>query len=850
MLLRALVLGNFRGNGLRSFITLFAVALGVAIAYAIDLANTTAIASFAQSVDVISNHVNVQVFAVGRGFDERALLRVQRYPGVRSADPVVTGELAVGAAGPTSQAGEIVRVIGVDITRAVLPPGARAISGPQLDVGSFINDRGIIVSRRLADAYGLRVGGSLNAYAGAHRVRFRIDGIIPKDTAGVDSSVAFVDIATAQEAFESVGRLDRIDVIADPTALPKVLRGLRKVVPAGERVIEPRVRTNEIRRLLASFQLNLGALAYVALLVGMYLIYNAVAISVVQRKPEIGTLRALGARRRQLFAVFLAEGALFGVAGALLGLAGGALLARYSVSAVSHTVSTLYVGSHADGVVYGLVPTLKAFFSGVVLATVSAVVPALEAASTAPAIAMRAGGGYEHRIVGRSRVTALAGVALLAAAAIASRFPAIDGVPVLGYAAAILVIAGASLLVPLALGASVALLRAIKISYRPAFMLAISALRASQRRFAVAIASLMIAVGMMVAISILVGSFRTTVVAWANQTLGADLYVSTPGAVDASYHGHFSPADVARMARVRGVAAVDTYRGFEVPFRDRLVQLGATDFAAMATRGKLRFLGRVDVPALARRMRSSNAVAVSNPFEQRFALHVGDRLQLQTPSGVQTFSIAAAYNDYSTSEGTMLLDRRIYDRLFHDDSVDSIAIYAKPGVDPVVLRSRVERALAPLAINISTNREIRGYVIEIFNRTFAITDALYIISIAIAVLGVASTLFALVLERRAEIALLRYLGFTIANVRAMVYAQAVIVGLLAGIAGVVLGFTLSLILIFVIDRQSFGWLIELHVPWAFFGEAIAMVVTAALLAAIYPAGIAARIRTAEALRVE
>ncbi|MGZ3527070.1 MAG: FtsX-like permease family protein [Vulcanimicrobiaceae bacterium] len=850
VLLQALVFGNLRQNALRSLVTLVAVALGVAIAYAIDLANATAVASFSQSVNVVADRVNLQVLGIGRGFNERTLLRVQSYPGVESAGPVVAGEVAIGARKGSPNAGEILRMAGLDFTRAALPPGAQLSDASQTDLGNFINDRGIIVSGRVADAYHLRAGSTLAGYAGPRFIRFRVDGIIPKNATGVDSSVAFVDIATAQEAFGSVGRLDRIDAIVDRSRLTQVQQALERIVPPGARVVEPHVRTDEIRRMLSSFQLNLAALAYVALVVGMYLIYNAVAISVVQRKPEIGTLRAMGARRRDILAAFLVEGALFGVIGSLAGLAIGAILAHYAVAAVSHTVSALFVGSHADGVMYTPGSTFKAFFVGVALAVVSALVPAIDAATTAPAITMRSAGGYERRVPGLSRAVAGAGFVLLALAAIAARAPALDGVPVFGYISAVLVIAGMSLIVPLVLGGTVGLLRVSGTHGAPPFSIGLSALRASQRRFSVAIASLMIAVGMMVAIAILVGSFRTTVVAWANDTLAADLYISTPGALDASFQGRFTPEAVAKIGRVQGVAAVDTYRGFDVPFRGRLVQLGATDFRSLVNRNKLRFIGRVDLDALARTMQSGDYVVVSDPFVQRFGLGTGDRFAFTTPSGTRNFTIAAEYNDYSTSEGTFIMDRTTFNRLFHDDSTDSIAIYAKSGEDLAQLRSRVERELSPLALEINTNREIRGYVIDVFNRTFAITNALYIISIAIAVLGVVSTLFALVLERRVEIALLRYLGFTVEDVRRMVYAQAGIIGLLGGVIGVALGVALAFLLIYVINRQSFGWLIELHVPWVFFVEAVALVVVAALLAAVYPANVAARIRTAEALRVE
>ncbi|MDQ2907850.1 MAG: FtsX-like permease family protein, partial [Candidatus Eremiobacteraeota bacterium] len=405
-LFRGLVLGHIRANRLRALVTLGAVALGVAIALAISLANATAVASFASSVNVVADHVNLQVLGVGRGFDERALLQVQNVPGVTDASPAIEGSIVVGARPGDPFSGEILRVLGFDLLRP-LPRDANASGATpgEFDANAengaglytLVDGRGIFVSQRVAAHYRLRVGSTFQALAGDKPVRFRVAGIVPAGTPGIDSSVVFVDIATAQEAFGKIGLLDRIDLIVDPKRLPAVREAVAAVLPSGARAIEPRVRTSEIERMLRSFQLNLAALSYIALLVGMYLIYNAVAISVVQRRPEVGTLRALGTSRAQIFATFLAEGALFGIAGSLLGLGLGSVLARFSVSAVSRTVDTLYVASHADRVVYDPRVLLEAFLAGTVLATASALVPALEAAATAPALTMRAGGFEERR---------------------------------------------------------------------------------------------------------------------------------------------------------------------------------------------------------------------------------------------------------------------------------------------------------------------------------------------------------------------------------------------------------------------------------------------------------------------
>jgi len=860
MVFRGLVLGHLRGNRLRSLVTLVAVALGVAISLAIDLANATAVSSFASSVNIIANHVNLQVLGVGRGFNERTLLAVQRVDGVRYAAPTIEESVVVGARPGDPFSGEILRVLGVDLLRplptssdAASPqaatPGEFADAGSGTGPATLVDGHGAIVSRRIADRYHLRTGESLRGLSGDRSVRFTIAAILPPNVPGLDTSVMFVDIATAQEVFGKIGLLDRIDLIVDPARLDAVQRSVAAVLPHGTRAIRPAVRTGEIERMLRSFQLNLAALSYVAMLVGMYLIYNTVAISVVQRRPDIGTLRALGTTRRQIFGAFLGEGALFGVFGSLLGLALGALLAQLSVGAVSRTVDTLYVATHADHVVYAPLVLLKAFVVGLVLATVSAFVPALEAASTAPAITMRAQ-GFETRRPRPGVGLALCGAGILAVAYALTFAPALDGIPVAGYVSGLAIILGGSLCVPLAIAGVSALAKRVTANVSPAGTIGAGNLGSSLRRNSVAVASLMVAIAMMVSVAILIGSFRTTVVAWADETLKADLFVRPLGLQDASYDARFSPVVATTIRRVPGVAAVDTFRAISIPYRGSLTTLAAADYATVADRNKLRFLGNVDTRALAHTMPNTDNVAISEPFATRFGTKVGDDVPIDTPSGLVAFHVVAIYNDYSSDAGIVLADSRTFARLFHDPSVNSLAIYAKPGVDLHDLRSRVIRSVLPLRIDVQTTRELRALVIEIFNRTFAITYALYIISITIAVLGVVSTLFALVLERRREIGLLRYLGLTVGEVRSMVFYEAAYIGGLGGVTGVAVGILLALLLIFDINRQAFGWLIELHMPWDFLGEAIVLVVVAALVAGIFPASVAARIRTAEAVRTE
>ncbi len=847
-LFRALVLGYARNGMLRAIVTLVAVAVGVASLFAIDLANATAVDSFARSVNVLSPHVNLQVVGAGRGFDERTLLRVQRIRGIRTANPTVTGELTLAGSGPRAEV--VVNTVGLDSTRADLPPGVGLATSSHFNIGDFIDENGILISDRLAKRERLHVGSRMNALADGAPVHLRVMGLIPARRVGIDAYVAFVDIATAQDIFREVGRLDRIDLAVDPTKMAQVRARLAQILPPGTEAVAPKTRQDQVQRMLASFQMNLAALAYVALLVGGFLIYNAVAIAVVQRRNDVGTLRALGARRRQIVGVFLAEGALYGAIGSAFGLLFGALLARYAVAAVQTTVSTLYIGSHADGVRFSLALALKAYFVGVGIAMASAVIPAIEASRTPPASTMRERGVSERGLGKALPLSIAAALLFLAAAWGVAKMPAVgNGIPLFGYLAGALCIAGVSALAPSGVLLAASLLRSLA-GERAVGGIAVGFLRGSPRRYAVAVATLATAVGMMLSIGILVASFRTTVAQWAYSALPADLYVTPVGPSDASSRGGFPGSVAQKIAALPGVRAVDDIRGFSVIVRGDIAQLEATNLASFTNRRKLPFIDAPSPRRLGALMHGRNAVAISEPFSVHYGMHVGDRFHLNTPSGRVALRVVALYNDYSTGGGTFLMDAATFRRLYKDDRLDSLAVYARRGASLDLLRNRIYRALFPLRAQVESNRELRGFALGVFDRTFAITGALYAIGTLIAILGTVGTLVALVIERRREIALARYLGLTRRGVVRTVLLQALAIGAIAALLGTALGVLLGGDLIFVINRQSFGWSIGWNAPAELFLQSGLLVIATAFMAALYPAKLAAEIRTLEALRVE
>ena len=847
ILFRSLVLGYLWTNRLRSLVTVIAIGLGVALFVAIALANATAIASFTSNVNIVTSRVNLQVLGIGRGFDERVLPRVIRVPDVVQAAPIVEDSIVVGARQGDPASGEILRVLGVDVLQP-LPEGIDLQAGPG-DPYGLIAGRGAIVSQRIVDRLRLRIGGAFDALADGLPVRFRVAAILPRRVAAVDSSVVLVDIVTAQELFGKVGLIDRIDCVVAPDRIAATRAAIERILPPGTRVILPSTRTDEVRRLLRSFQVNLAAISLIALLVGAFLIYNTVAISVVQRRAEIGTLRAVGTTRGQLFGAFLAEGVLLGLLGSFLGLLIGSLLARISVGAVARTVDTLYIGTHVDRVIYDPLVMLEALLFGVAAATISAIAPAIEAARTPPARTL-ASRGYEGR---RSRLAAwslAAGFVFFGLAAIAARAPAIGGLPLYGYFAALCMILGASLFIPITVIATAQLLQHLGQRFSSAALLAAANFGGTPRRNSVAVASLAVSVAMIVSVAVSVYSLRATVAAWLDQTLIADLFVRPLGVTGETYDARI-PAQVPQRVRaLPGVAAVDTFRGVDVPFHGSLITLARVDFRTLGQRDWLHIAYGANARTLARTLPGTTGVIVSAPFAERSTLHPGDEVVLNTPAGMTAFRIAAIYDDYANDAGTVIVDERTFNRLFHDDSASLFSVYAKPGADLNVLRTRVIRASLPVRVDVETTRNLRSVIFSIFDRTFLLTQALSLIAITIAVLGVVSTLFALVLERRREIGILRYLGLTLAAVRQMVVYEAALVGVLGALFGIGAGMLLGLLLIFVIDRQSFGWPMQLHVPYASLAEALVLVIAAAILAGLYPAKVAARIATADAVRTE
>ena len=819
------------------------------VVLAIHLANQSAIGSFQSSLVEIAGRTNLSIFGT-EGIDELLLPRLRETLGPEARiSPVVESTAVV----PSTR--EVLRVLGVDIVQD-RPFRETTLAAP-LSTRDFLllltEPHSLVVGEAFARRHSLQPGSQLPLLVHDRRVEFTVRGILAPQGVGkvLAGNIAILDIAAAQLAFRRLGKLDRIDLVVPQEKLAQTQALLQHQLPPGLRVERPSERTEQTEKMLRAFRWNLTALSYVSLIVGAFLIYNTIAISVVRRRGEIGTLRALGATSGQVLRLFLAEAVLLGMAGGLAGIGLGRILAGFALRLVSGTVNTLYVPAPPAPIELGWTVAAAAVVIGAGTALVSALLPALEASEVLPAEALQHGAHERRRRMAVRRYAGF-GILTLGLAGAASRLPAVYGLPLFGYFAALLVIVGFSFLMPLLLSAFTAVLEApAKAIAGVEGRLAARGLAASPARISILTMSLATAVAMMASVAIMVGSFRETVEVWAAQTLRADLFLKPSAQLAGASDATIPPEAIELVRSNLNVEAVDAFRGLDTVYQGRRILLGAGEWPTLVRYGNLLFVdGRSPQEVMTGDV--SQAVIVSEPFAIHHRIRTGQKIELETPSGKASFLIAGIYYDYSNDRGTVVLDRAVYRRLFHDDTASTLAVYLKPGVNDEDVKAQLDRSLGEKGYQflITPNAALQRAVLRVFDRTFSITYALEVVAILIAALGMANSLLAFVIERRRELGILRVLGASRGQLRKMILVEAGLVGLFGNLVGWLMGLLLSLILIYTVNKQSFGWTIQFSYPTTFLllsGLAIWMV---SILAGLYPARVAARFKPAEVIAIE
>jgi putative ABC transport system permease protein len=812
----AAAFGPLRQAPGRTLLAIVAIALGVALGFSVHLINRVAADEVQLASRSLFGMADLSVKAPGGGFDEALYPQLAAIPGIAVASPVVEAQARL--PGRT----ETLKLVGIDPFRvarlqpALATPGASAGRGQTL-----LSEDAVWLSPSAAQALDLAVGDRLEVQVALDPVSLRVAGLLP--AAEYRQPVGMLDIATAQWRLDRLGRLDRVDLRLAPGADPLAVReAIRKLLPPGVRLTTPGEASDDAVRLSRAYRSNLTALALVALFTGGFLVYATQSLAVARRRREIALLHAMGVTVREQLAASLVSGALVGVAGAALGVAVGIFVARAGLAAFGADLGAGYFRGVAPELTVHPLETLVFFMLGVAAAMTATLGPAREAALVPAATALKA--GDEAPLAARRHGWIALGFALAAAAALL--LPPLEGIALPGYAAIACLLLAAVFLAPTLAHLAFSRLPATGPPWR---QIAAAELKGTARRSTVSIAAVLVSFSLMVAMAIMVYSFRNSFESWMQRILPADLYVRSGGASLTSYLDE--PAQRA-IAGVEGVARADFVR-----FQDIALPGAGLPLTVIArpisddSAPRILPLRRTDpnpAPSGTVPVWASEAALDLRGFD------VGTVFDLPLGGRTVRASVRGLWRDYERPGGSVVIPREVFVRYTGDTRATTAALWLTPDADATTVASRIQASLQRGGeFEIAVPREIRRRSLRVFDRTFAVTYLLEAVAVLIGLFGISASTSSQVLARRGEFGMLRHLGITRGEIGRMLAFEGAALGTVGVTTGLVVGFVVSLILIYVVNRQSFHWTMDLHVPWLLLAAlSVLLVAAAALTAAI------------------
>ncbi len=831
-------------------LALIGLSVGVGTIIAVDIATASSGRAFQLSLQAVNGAATHVIVGGPQGLDERLYVELRTGGPEQTAGdgrqvpvamaPVVDGYITIGErdmqlvgidplAAPeleSNTAGSASAAAGNSASAAGFLPGA---AGTDL-VGWFTRPGAVVMAASTARQMGLSLHQSFAVDVGGRTYKAVLLATIPGERAGYDG-LLLTDIAQAQEWLGSLGRLSRIDIrVPEGGAAKEAVERLRARLPNGVRLEEAEGRARQSVDMTAAFTTNLQAMSMLALLVSTLLIYGAISFAVVQRRRIIGILRALGATRGNVFTIVLTEAAVLGIVGAALGLLFGLIIGRGLVQLVSQTINDLYFVVAVNETVLPVSSIVKALLAGIGTSLVGAWLPALEVAGSSPQLGLRRS-VLEERAVTLTRKLLIASGALAGASALVSL--ASSRSLLAGFIALFLLLLSAATLTPTVLRASARAAARLTGRVSPVARLVFGDVAASLSRTGVAVAALGVALAAMIGVSIMVESFRESLRTCLARTMRADIYVTAPGPGAGRPERKIDSGLLQSLLTTPGVVDYGMSRRVRLDLPQGPVPLDAMQLARGGYANFTLTAGEADTtwPAF-----EKGAILISEPFNFRTRLGIGDELELPTDSGMRPFRIAGVYREYGNDRGTVMMSLKVYRHYWHDDGITALGIYVAPGQSPERIMAAFRNAAhGRQSLFIRSNSDLRALSMSIFERTFVITRVLYWLAAAVAAVGLISALLAWELERSHELAILRALGLTPTGAGLLIEAQTGFMGLVALVAAIPAGLLTALLLIEVINRRAFGWRIDVHLSWPQFVNALLLAIAAAGVAGLYPA---------------
>jgi len=817
------------------------VAMGVAMVVSIDLANESARRAFVLSAQTLSGKATYQIIGGSKGLPAELYRTLRIDAGVEHATPIIEGYIY------TPDFNRTFQLLGIDPFSAASFQDYLSGAGKGQNIARLIAEPDtFLMTQKNAMSMGIKTGDTLKIEFGSVQHELKLIGLLEESNVFNQQTMATVlvtDIATAQELVGIPGYLTRIDLIISQD--DSLLKRIRDLLPEGSEIIGADSRARTLRQMTSAFQVNLTGLSLLALVVGMFLIYNTITFSVIQRRSYIGTLRTLGISRREIFSMIFREAMVIACIGSLAGVLLGIVLGQVFLQLVTRTINDLYFLLNVTDITVSLWSVTKAMILGLGVTAITALIPAIEATSTSPVAVMQRSmlETERHRMILPIALTG--GMVMVISIALLS----IPGTNlVLSYIAMFILILGFVCLSPLAI---IILLRLVQPVLSTMFgvlgRLSVRNLIASLSRTSVAVAALAVAVAVTIGVGIMIVSFRGAVQSWLDQYLRADIFVTVPGANHTANTPALSPQFLDRISSMPGVVSISTGRRIDLMQPGGMMELHVIDMSPdnfNAFQFKQGNAGKVWPSFM------EGSVIISEPYSFHHQLGIDKHVTLRTDKGERIFPVAGIYYDYGSDQGVITMSRVTYERYWDDRHITSLGVYASQGADIAELIKGINASSGNPAILVRSNRALREASLDIFDRTFAITTVLRMLAIVVAFIGILSALMALQLEKVYEFAVLRANGLSPRQVWGLTSLQTGLMGFSAGVLAIPLGIVLAYILVYVINQRSFGWSMQLILEPAMLVQAVMLGIAAALIAGIYPAYRMARTIPVRALCAE
>jgi putative ABC transport system permease protein len=834
---------------LQTVLMLLGISLGVAVAVSVDVANASAARAFDLSVEAVAGRSTHYISAGPGGIQEDLYVALRRAGLEIPMAPILSQLITSPELGETP-----LQLLGIDPFaeepfRSYLYNEETRAGADQ--IGAFYAVPGaILISRNLAERNSLAVGDVIQLNIGGTAQQGYIAGLVePRDTLSQRAleNLVLADISTVQELSGRLGLIERIDLILPLEDREAATQRLEALLPEGVQILPAEGRSQAVEQMTSAFRTNLTALSLLGLVVGLFLIYNTMTFSVVQRRQVFGTLRALGVSGREIFVLVLGEALVVGLVGSGLGILLGILLGRGAIEQVSQTINDVFFTLTVRDVTLPASSLVKGGLLGIAATFFAALLPAWEAAKSPP-----------RRILSRSQLELLSGKILSRAALGGALMAAVSGVLLLttelnlfwSFSCTFGVTIGLALTTPWItqrlMPFTASLLGPI---LGPLGRLAPREVSGSASRTSPAMAALMVAVAVTIGASLMVGSFRGSVIAWLDQILSNDIYGSVAGASIAEPAVPINPELIARAEAWPGIEAVHLLRNIEVDSPFGPITVSANNNPNDG--GEQVYVTREGSETEVWEAVQAGAVMISEPLANRLDLGTGDTITLFTPQGEHVFDIVAIFSDYTSSRGNVTMWLEVYRDLWGDEAVTAFSAKVGPGqdIDAMVAAMRADMNQVQL-LNIRSNAGLRTETLEVFDRTFLITSALQVITTGVAFVGVLSAMLALQLEKQRQMGILKAIGMSVRQLWLLTLLETGLIGAVAGLLALPTGYIVAQILLQLINKRSFGWSLQLLLQAEPFIQALLIAVAAALLAGLYPAWRASRRSAADAMRFD